>query len=85
MAYSWKFIMAPRTPDGPQTWSWVRCSAGRGVQQSGASFHTFLGCVTDARLCGFGVTDPFDIIRERRRMPREATPPGRLHSASSTA
>jgi hypothetical protein len=71
MSQSWKFIMTPDGAGGPMCWSWVMCRGGRGVQQSDGTFLTFIGCVTDARLAGFGVTDPFDIIRERRKTPRE--------------
>lgn len=71
MACSWKFIVMPRMGKLQQTWSWVQCRDGCGVRQSDRKFITFLSCVGDARLVGFGVTDSFDIITERRKMPRE--------------
>lgn len=71
MGQSWKFIVAPRPDHGQQSWSWVLCQEGRGVLRSADGFQTFLNCVNDARLRGFGVSDPFDIIRERRKDTRD--------------
>ena len=81
MSRSWKFIMAPATPADPQTWWWVECRAGLGVRQSTAAFLTFLCCVTDARLRGFGVSDSFDVIRERRKAARSVLPTLRIPPA----
>lgn len=71
MQCRWKFIAAPRAAPQISSWSWVKCMNGRGIQVSPGSFTTFLGCVADARLRGFGVADPFDIMRERRKENRE--------------
>lgn len=81
MGQSWKFIVATAACADAPTWSWVLCSDGRGILKSPDCFHSFLACVTDARLRGFGIADRFDIIRERRRVPREVPCAPRLHPA----
>jgi hypothetical protein len=35
------------------------------------AFLSFSSCVTDASLRGFGVSDAFDVIRDRRKARRE--------------
>lgn len=71
MSYSWKFIMSAQADGRAPSWHWVQCQSGRCSSRSAADFLTFVGCVTDARLCGFGTADPFDVIRERRKTPRD--------------
>lgn len=67
MLQNWKFI---ENPAQARAWSWVLCKRGCGILRSAQDFETFAACMLDAQRRGFGLADPFDVIRERRRQPR---------------
>jgi hypothetical protein len=68
--HSWKFITT--AGDDPAVWCWVQCAERRVLQRTPFVFPAFIECVADARKHGFDMSQPFDVLKDRRKAPRLA-------------
>ena len=70
MACYWKFISEPGGE--PVHWWWVQCEDRKVVVHSARRFDTFPKCMMDASSHGFMASQSFEVLKDRRKLPRLA-------------